>query len=248
LIYSIVYVDSFLVNNDALCDAMTVTPDGSVALAYTSGGSLGNLSFAKTVSVFQTDQSGPTSMTNFWAQHLEGLLPVRAIDIDSSANVYLLGACVNDRHDFAQPLFPGGYRRQPLDGSHCTTDSVFTTGPSENVLAKSRPGGAGDDEPMAYALDATDAGVAYVAGATRSTSFPVTADAYQSACGGGCILDAFLQAIDTTQPNDASLIYSSYLGDAAEDLATAVHVEASGVVTVAGSGTLPGPGPEQNFT
>lgn len=88
-------------------------------------------------------------------------------------------------------------------------------------------GGTGVDQANAVAADSS--GNAYLAGFTLSTDFPVTTGVVQGAAAGG--FDVFVSEID---PTGAKLIFSTYLGGASDDEASAVAVDGSGDVFVAG--------------
>jgi hypothetical protein len=83
-------------------------------------------------------------------------------------------------------------------------------------------GGAGSDEASAIAVDSK--GVAYVAGHTDSLQFPAN-----SQPKGG--RDAFVTALSA---DGKAQSWSTYLGGAAEDRATAVAVDGAGAAYVAG--------------
>ena len=88
-------------------------------------------------------------------------------------------------------------------------------------------GGSGVDVGNAIAVDAS--GGAYVVGYSYSTDLPVTANALQTANAGAC--DAFLAKLSAAGP---SLAYLSYLGGNSSDTATAVALDTSGNVYIAG--------------
>ena len=87
-------------------------------------------------------------------------------------------------------------------------------------------GGSGQDSARSIAIDA--AGNAYVTGETTSANFRVV-EAYQSQNRGG--QDAFLTKFGPS----GNIVFSTYLGGAADDSAAAVAVNASGNAHVAGS-------------
>jgi hypothetical protein len=97
-------------------------------------------------------------------------------------------------------------------------------------------GGSGDD--IVYALAGDADGSAYVAGSTLSTDFPATG-AIDSGCGsdGACdggFSDAFVAKIDPTQTGADSLVYATYLGGSADDVAVGIAVDDSGTAYVSG--------------
>jgi hypothetical protein len=88
-------------------------------------------------------------------------------------------------------------------------------------------GGSGQEQALKLAFDGQ--GRLLLAGATASTNYPL-ADPIQGAYAGGTS-DAFVSAVD---PDDGTLLWSTYLGGARQDGCTAVASDAMGVV-VAGS-------------
>ncbi|HEV2494752.1 MAG TPA: choice-of-anchor D domain-containing protein [Terriglobia bacterium] len=95
-------------------------------------------------------------------------------------------------------------------------------------------GGSGYDSGSAIAVDST--GAVYVTGFTMSDNFPVTAGAYDTACGtsGSCnggYSDVFVTKLS---PGGSSLVYSTYLGGSKDDLGKAIAVDSSGSAYVAG--------------
>ena len=87
-------------------------------------------------------------------------------------------------------------------------------------------GGTAADAANGVDLDAS--GNVYVTGSTSSTNFP-TANAIQAARAGGS--DAFVAKLAA---NGSGLIYSTYLGGAAEDVGRGIAVDGSGRAHVGG--------------
>jgi hypothetical protein len=104
---------------------------------------------------------------------------------------------------------------------------VAKLGPGGNTLIYcTYLGGRGDDRAFGIAVDA--GGNAYVTGWTASSAFPTVAPV-QSTLGGG--KDAFVAKLN---PAGNTLIYSTYLGGAANDSGNAIAVDAAGNAYVAG--------------
>jgi hypothetical protein len=92
-------------------------------------------------------------------------------------------------------------------------------------------GGLAFDQGLGIAVDG--AGNAYVTGSTRSTNFPLTASAYQSALGGS--QDAIVAKIaPPTGGGPALLVYSTYLGGIGSDSGQGIAVDAAGNAYVTG--------------
>jgi hypothetical protein len=85
----------------------------------------------------------------------------------------------------------------------------------------------GDSLGYGIAVDAS--GSACVTGFTRSRDFP-TANALQPVYGGGN-RDAFVAKL---KPDGSALVYSTYLGGTADDIATSIAVDAAGHVYLTG--------------
>lgn len=90
-------------------------------------------------------------------------------------------------------------------------------------------GGAFDDEAFDLVLD--DSGVVTLTGRTSSV-FPTTLNAYDPTPNGG--YDAFVARLDPSQVGLAQLVWSTYLGGSLHDRGTAIAMDDSGIVTVAG--------------
>jgi len=86
-----------------------------------------------------------------------------------------------------------------------------------------------NDNDYAYGLDVDGVGNATVVGGTASSDLPVSDDAVQSAAAGG--LDGYMAELDSS---GASLVYSTYLGGSAYDIATGVALGAGDDVAVVG--------------
>src|SRR5262249_30085855 len=87
-------------------------------------------------------------------------------------------------------------------------------------------GGSGVDAGGGIAID--NAGNAYIVGSTTSPDFPI-ASAIQPTLAGPS--DAFVAVINST---GSGIAYSSYLGGASDDLASAIAVDANNIAYVTG--------------
>jgi hypothetical protein len=79
-------------------------------------------------------------------------------------------------------------------------------------------GGMDVDVPSGLTIDAS--GNAYVTGETTSTDFPTTPGAFRAALAG--LRDAFITKLD---PAGAALVYSTYLGGAANDHTSSIAID-----------------------
>ncbi len=96
-----------------------------------------------------------------------------------------------------------------------------------NVIYATYLGGSGSDLARGIAVDTN--GQAVVTGVTDSTNFPVTANAAQTHLAGG--YDALVTKLVST---GSKLIYSTYVGGEADDLAMGLTVDGSGNILIAG--------------
>ncbi|MEA2426922.1 MAG: hypothetical protein QOF37_550 [Thermoleophilaceae bacterium] len=88
-------------------------------------------------------------------------------------------------------------------------------------------GGSGVDSGQAIAADS--AGSAYVTGAADSTDFPTTAGAVDTSPNG--VEDVIVSKL---APDGRSLVYSTYLGGASQDLGVGIAVDSSGAAYLTG--------------
>ena len=95
-----------------------------------------------------------------------------------------------------------------------------------NIVYSTYLGGIGNDTPAGIAVDAS--GRAYITGTTDSYDFPL-AEPLQPQFGG--IRDMFITVLDAT---GSHLVWSTFLGGPASEVATAIALDAAGDVHVAG--------------
>ncbi len=150
---------------------------------------------------------------------------IRAISIDSSNNVWLSG--VTQSVDF--PL------RTPLQAQSHGRDEGFLVkvSGSGELLLSTYLGGSGDDRP-GNALVNDRLGNVYIAGATNSSDFPVTAGTVQPIKRNG--FDSFITKI---RSDGKDLIYSTFLGGSADDGASSIALNPDGEAYVTGGTNSP---------
>jgi hypothetical protein len=91
-------------------------------------------------------------------------------------------------------------------------------------------GGSTTDHANSIERDAQGRHV--VCGDTNATDFPTTMGAFQPAPQG--LLDAFVSKFDETLPPAQQLVWSTYVGGNADDLAFDLALDSAGMVTIAG--------------
>ena len=154
---------------------------------------------------------------------------LRAMRLDPSGGLYLAG--VTSSTDF--PMAGNSAQSATGGGQDAFVVKLYPEIPFADALAYSTYlGGSGTDAANAVAVDA--AGNIYVAGyTTPADNFPLTADTFQGGSQGGW--EAFVAKLDPAAASAAdSLRYSTYLGGSSTDVATAVAVDAAGMVYIAG--------------
>ena len=156
------------------------------------------------------------------------------IAIDASGDAYITGSTTSS--DFPVSLSP--IQSTVPTGNGGTTGFFAELDPGgANLLYGTYLGGNGtEDLPNGITVDAN--GNVYIVGGTNSTDFPVTFNALQatnnSASFSGASFNAFLSRINPAQPGLAGLVYSTYLGGATNDSATAVAVDANANAYITG--------------
>ncbi len=164
-----------------------------------------------------------------------------AVALDSSNNAYITGATSN-------PQFPTTNGAFQTACNSCTNNlhNAFVTvinAAGTGYVYSTFLGGTNDDEGLGIAVDSS--GDAYVTGQTSSTSFPVQS-ALQHTYGGGAT-DAFVTKLT---PTGSALVYSTFLGGGANDVATAIALDEGNnayVTGQTGSTNFPTASPTQSL-
>jgi len=145
----------------------------------------------------------------------------QAIAVDSAGSPYLTGQTASSQFPKTLGKFNGAtdafVTKFKPDGSGLIYSTFF--------------GGSGDDSGNAIALDASKN--VYFVGGTGSNNLPVTSNAAQSTYAGGPADSPFDAFIAKLNPSGA-LLYATYAGGSAEDIATAVAVDSNGNIYAAG--------------
>lgn len=162
----------------------------------------------------------------------------RGLAVDSSGNFYITGFTFSQNVPHTggslQPAYHGGTAFADIGG-----DAFVAKFNSSGALVYvTYLGGKSDDSGMAIAADSS--GNAYVAGWTSSTDFPTTHGVFQSTFGGASTNaalgvsfgDAFVAKLN---PSGNALVYSTYLGGSADDLAAAIAIDSAGNAYIGGA-------------
>ena len=149
--------------------------------------------------------------------------------IDSSGNAYVVGRVGDTSIDF--PTTAGAlattYRGGDFDGV------VFKLNAAGNALVYSTfLGGEDNDSTEGIAVDST--GNAYITGGTRSSGFPLTANAFQSFRAGDT--DAFFSKLNSS---GSAMLYSTLLGGISTDRGSGVVIDSAGNAYIAGYASSP---------
>jgi hypothetical protein len=123
--------------------------------------------------------------------------------------------------------FPTQNPFQGASGGDYDTFVTKLSSSGSSLVYSTYLGGNRADDGNGIALDAS--GAAYVTGRTKSTNFPVNAPLQPALAG--FYLDAFVTKLSG---NGGSLVYSTYLGGAADDYGYDIVVDPSGVAYVTG--------------
>ena len=153
-----------------------------------------------------------------------------AITVDSEGNTYLVGGTPSE--DF--PVTRGAFRTDNPVKNNDHIGFVTKVGPNGNQLVYSTLlGGVFRTVANTIAVDAE--GMAYVGGGTCSINFPTTSGAFQTkALGGMTGLEACDGFLVKLGPAGRRLHYGTYYGGSGADNVTAVTIDDSGTVYLAG--------------
>lgn len=218
---------------DDVGQSLAVDSAGSV---YVTGRTVSS-TFPVTAGAFQTTSQDTTHLLSntfvsklnpdgtsvVYSTYLGGTADSRgnSIAVDASGAAYVAG----ETGGGAFPTTSGAFQTASSGGDAYVT-KLNAAGTA--LVYSTYLGGSGVDHAGAIAVDAAD--VAYVAGTTASSNFPVTPGALQTAFAGGDS-DAFASKLNAT---GTALVYSTYLGGTAAEDANGIAVDLTGFADVAG--------------
>lgn len=150
----------------------------------------------------------------------------RGIAVDQSGAAYITG----DTSSADFPSTPGAFHTS-IDTTAYSTAFVAKLNPAGTALEYATFfGGSRGSVGMGIAVDNT--GSAYVAGATTSPDFPVTAGAFDTSFNSATdVTDAFIAKLN---PTGTALSYATFVGGFNYDLATGIALDSSGAAYVTG--------------
>jgi len=158
----------------------------------------------------------------------DGIELCRSIAVTPSGMIYVTGEkYTGDYFPITDSAFQPNYRG---NGDIFVTQLDLTRPGYDAIVYSTFLGGSGPDEVRRIVL-APDGGV-LLTGYTLSRDFPVTPNAFQRTPGGSG--DAFLAKLDPSGRGAASLVYSTYLGGSATDVAYDLATDPQGNVYLTG--------------
>lgn len=216
------YSTSFGISTDDAGLGIAVDTSGNTYVAGVADAMAIDPSHAHDAFLMKLDSTGAIAYTVYFGGTGDDW--ATSIAVDSSGNAYVAGGTTS-----TDMPTPGGAQTTNHGGTPLGSDAfVAKFGPTGTLLYATYLGGSGDDGAYGIAVGST--GLVYVAGATKSTDFPVTAGA--RSYGGGD--DAFIAKIDPGVPGSAGIGYATYLGGAGDDIAYGIAVDAAGNAHVTG--------------
>ncbi|HEY6389843.1 MAG TPA: SBBP repeat-containing protein [Bryobacteraceae bacterium] len=145
-----------------------------------------------------------------------------SIAIDTNGNAYIAGQ--TDSSNF--PVSAGVVQSSNAGGSDAFVTKLNAAGSA--IAFSTYLGGASNELGNAIAIDSSQN--VYLAGATASVDFPVSAGAFQIALAAS--YDAFVTKLNSSA---TAVVFSTYLGGSGSDQATALTLDSSGTVWLTGS-------------
>ncbi|MCW5983346.1 MAG: SBBP repeat-containing protein [Bryobacteraceae bacterium] len=187
------------------------TTDGAIARSY-GGGTFDGF-------VVKVNAAGSTILYSTYLGG-EGSDEAYGLAVDSAGNAYVTGYTDSAKVPVTADAYQKTRRSRDAFAAKLAPDG-------KSLVWATFLGGAGADEARAIAVDR--GGNAWIAGRTYSTDFPASPGAPQANNRGGA--DAFVAKLDAAGKN---LLFSTCLGGASIDEASAIAVDSSGSAYVTG--------------
>ncbi|MCI0684016.1 MAG: Ig-like domain-containing protein [Gemmataceae bacterium] len=147
------------------------------------------------------------------------------IAVDAAGNAHVAG----ETRSINFPVTPGAF--QPAKSSAVSNAFITKLNAAGNGLVYSTYlGGATLAEAHAIALDTQ--GMAYVTGRNDGANFPTTPGAFRTTIAGG--QDIFVSKLQLAGAGASDLLYSTYVGGAANENGDAIAVDDAGLIYVSG--------------
>ncbi len=168
------------------------------------------------------------------------------IAVDANGNAYVTGITFSSPGS-GLPNFPvlNAFQATPTDvadGNAFLTRIDTTKSGNASLIYSTYLGGTGANAAnllgfadAGFGVAADSSGNAYIVGATTSTDFPTTVNAFQTVSPAGNTQGtAFVAKIDTTKIGNASLVYSTYLGGEVSDFGVGIALGPGNVAYATG--------------
>lgn len=167
----------------------------------------------------------PTASSMIWCTYYGGFFDdaFAGSALDQSGNIVVCGTT----RSLNLPTNPNAF-----DKTYSAEQDAFVVRISASgttLLGATYLGGLKGDNPNSVTIDPS--GNAVVVGITTSPDYPVTGGALQTAYSGTGFLDGFVTRVS---PDASRVLYSTFLGKAAEDRPTVVATDSLGDAVIAG--------------
>jgi hypothetical protein len=148
-----------------------------------------------------------------------------AIAVDAVGDIYVVGRTLSND-------FPVHNALQPQKNGPSDAFLTKLSGQDGSLIFSTYYGGSRAEQATEIALNGS--GAFYITGATDSTDFPTTADAYQDSLNlTYCFCeDAFVSKIST---DGQDILYSTYFGGGFDDVGTGIGLDTAGNIYFAGN-------------